>query len=565
MLELDYQARKNIVIVGGVAGGMSCATRLRRLDEHANITVIEKGPFISYANCGIPYALGGIIPRESQLYVQTPDKIHKWFNIDVRTNTELLSIDRTTETVKVRQNEQVESLEYDKLVLALGAAPLVPPIEGVKASHVFHLTTIPDLQHIKAYIATHTVTSAVVIGGAFIGLEAAENLKALGLDVTVVEKSSHVFPLADADMAHPIKKELERNGVKVITDTTVTQITAHQSATGAVHLSNHDPISADLVILATGIRGRTDIPAAAGLQVGKTGLSVNKFMQTSDPDIYAVGDMVETYDRVQDRNVRLALAGPANRQGRLAADHICGREIAYRGNVGASVCKVFDQAIGQVGVSGAQLDLAGVHHECVTVHPAHHAAYYPGAQKLIIRLHFETGTGKLFGAQVTGTESVDKQTDILAVALQAGMTVEDLEHLELAYAPPFGGAKDPVNMAGFVAGNVVRGDVKIVHAADFATGKLRLEDYQVLDVRSPSEFAGGHVAGAVNINLGELRERVGELDKAAKVLVYCFVGYRGYLAHRILTQEGFDVVNLDGGFRSVVEGGFDRNLMVESD
>jgi NADPH-dependent 2,4-dienoyl-CoA reductase/sulfur reductase-like enzyme/rhodanese-related sulfurtransferase len=562
---MSSTVRSRVVIVGGVAGGMSCATRLRRLNEHADITVIEKGPYISYANCGIPYALGGIIANEEKLHVQTPQKIRSWFNIDVQTGTELLSINRAAKAISIRRNSRIESLEYDKLVLALGAEPFIPPIEGAHSSHVFNLATIPDLQHIQRYISDHNPRTAAVIGGAFIGLEATENLKALGLDVTVVERLPHLFPLADRDMVFPIEEELICHGIKLITNAAVSKITAPGSGTpGVVYVDGHDPVQADLVVMSAGIRARTSIAAESGLAIGRTGVSVNEFMQTSDPDVYAVGDMVETYHRVIGKKVQLALAGPANRQGRLAADHIAGRTTKYRGNIGTSVCKVFGQAIGLVGLSSSQLVEAGLQHESVTVHPVNHAGYYPGSQKLVLKVHFEPSTGRLLGAQVTGRDSVDKQTDVLAVAMTGGMTVEDLEHLELAYAPPFGAAKDAVNMAGFVAGNVLRGDVEILHAADFAAGLQRLADYQVLDVRSVDEFAGRHIRGALNIPLGELRGRLGEIDKSKKVLVYCFVGYRGYLAYRILTQLGFSAANLDGGFRAVVEGGFDEGLQAVS-
>ncbi|KAK3390624.1 hypothetical protein B0H63DRAFT_519835 [Podospora didyma] len=565
---------KNIVIAGGVAGGMSCATRLRRLDEHANITVIEKGPYISYANCGIPYALGGVIESDVKLHVTNPQKIESWFNVNVRTNTELVSIDRAAKTVSVRHwqspggpgdgESQVSTLPYDNLILALGAEPLMPPIEGVHSSHVFNLITIPDLQHIQQYIRTTKAHTAVVIGGAFIGLEAAENLQFLGLDVTVVEHSAHIFPIADADMVRPLEDELVRYKVKLLTSTSVTKITPPTSdLPGMLYLTNHDPLQADIVIVAAGIRSRTSIPAAAGLAVGKTGVSVNEFMQTSDPCIYAVGDMVETYHRVLGQNVRLALAGPANRQGRLAADHIAGRKTVYRGNIGTAICKVFGQTIGIVGLSRKQLDtIPGLKHEFVTVHPPNHAGYYPGSQKLVVRVHFDRDTGHLLGGQVTGPDGADKQTDVLAVAITAGMSVEDLEHLELAYAPPFGSAKDPINMVGFVAGNVMRGDVEVAHPADFATGRQMLGDYLVLDVRSVGEFEAGHVAGAVNIPLGELRDRLSELDKSRKILSYCMVGYRGYVACRILKQEGFEVTNLDGGYRAVKMGGYSDDLQV---
>ncbi|VBB84462.1 Putative NADH oxidase [Podospora comata] len=564
---------KGIIIAGGVAGGMSCATRLRRLSEHTPITVLERGPYISYANCGIPYALSGVIPTDDALHVQTPEKITSWFNVDVKINTELVSIDRQNKTVLVndRISGQKDIMPYDKLVLALGAEPITPKgIEGGDGNQVFHLTTLSDLDSIKEYIKTHSVKTVAVIGGAFIGLEAAENLRLLGLEVTVIERLSHIFPPADADMVYPLEKELNAHGVNLITNATVTKILPQE-----VELAHSgQQIPAELVIMAAGVRARLSIPQAAGLKTGKTGLTVNEHMQTSDPNIYAVGDMVETPNLLllgldhPDKNKMLALAGPANRQGRLAADHICGKETKYRGNIGTWVCKVFGKAVGMTGLSAHQLDeISGSNHDWVTVHPVNHAGYYPGSCRLTVKIHFDLKNGKLLGGQVTGPENagVDKQTDVLAVALTAGMTVEDLEHLELAYAPPFGSAKDAVNMAGFVAGNVLRGDVEIVHAADFAfeTSKGRrksLEDYFLLDVRSPKEFASGHIDGAVNIPLGDLRKRLDEVPKDKPIISYCQVGYRGYLGYRILKQDGYDAVNLDGGYRAVFEGGFDDGL-----
>jgi len=572
--------RKRIIIAGGVAGGMSCATRLRRLDEHAEITVLEKGPFVSYANCGIPYALGNVIDGEAKLLVQTPEKIHSWFNVDVRINTELLSINRTSKTVKIRKTEtgEEETLPYDKLVLALGAEPVNPPIEGVKLPHVFHLTTIADLRGIEDYVKSMNPHSAAVIGGAFIGLEAVENLRALGLkEVSVVERSPHVFPeTTDPDMAYPLGKELKKHDVKLYTNANVVKLEP-----GFVHVEGREnPVPADLVIMAAGVRPRVAIPREAGLEIGTSrarALRVNEHMQTSDPDIYAVGDMVETPHRVLGKPTELALAGPANRQGRLVADHICGKKgstVNYRGNIGTSVCKVFDQTIGTVGLSEAHLDRAGIRHNSVTVHPVNHAGYYPGSTRLIMKVHFDHETGAILGGQVVGPDSVDKQMDVLAVAMTAGMTVQDLEHLELAYAPPYGAAKDAVNMAGFVAGNVMRGDLKTVHASDFTStdvkpAKLHLDDFLVLDVRSPHEFGTGHIAGAVNIPIGDLRGSIadGELDEYRgkdshkTIITYCAVGYRGYLAYRILQQDGFErVANLDGGLRAVTEGGFDMSL-----
>ncbi|KAK4183641.1 putative NADH oxidase [Podospora australis] len=563
----SHKQQKRIIIAGGVAGGMSCATRLRRLDEFASITVLEKGPWISYANCGIPYALGGVISEESKLHVQTPEKIQAWFNVEVLTNTELVSINRADKTVVVKTPEGGNEMQYDVLVLALGAEPFVPPVPGLKEREgVFTLVTLGDLRGIETYLTQQhseekKKRNAVVIGGAFIGLEAAENLRLReDIDqVTVIEREGQVFPAqADREMVFPLQKELTKNGVKVHVNANITSVTSD-----SVQVEGVGEVKADLVIVAAGVRARMDIPQQAGLACGKSGVKVNRYMQTtSDKNIYAVGDMVETYHQVLGRDRQVALAGPANRQGRLAADHICGKQTKYRGNVGTSVCKVFEKAIGIVGASSLQLQRTGMRYESVIVHPVNHASYYPGSERLMVKILFDPESGRLLGGQVVGGMSgmVDKQTSVLATAIMGGMTVDDLEHLELAYAPPFGSAKDVVNMAGFVAGNLIRGDVEVVHASDFAEGRQKLEDYYVLDVRSPAEFAGGHVHGAVNINIGELRERLGEVDRRKKVLVYCAIGYRGYLGYRILKQEGYDVVNLDGGFRAVKEGGYDEKL-----
>ena len=544
---------KNVLIVGGVAGGMSAATRLRRLDETAKITVLEKGPYISYANCGIPYNLGGVIEKESALHLQTVPKIKAWFNVDVHVNTELLRIDRGNNTATVRDNKTgIEStLPYDKLILAMGAEAFVPPIKGVHSKHVFHLQTIPDLQQIEAFIVSNNVRRAAVLGGGFIGLEAAENLRKRGLEVSLFEYGPHVFPLVDGDIAERLDTGLVRNGIDLALNARVLEITD-----SSIVAEGRDPTPVDLVIVAVGIRARSAIAKEAGLAVGQKGVTVNESMQTSDPDIYAVGDMVETQHLVTGTAVQTALAGPANRQGRLAADHIAGRAVQYRGNVGTAVCQVFDQTVGLVGLSTDNLKRAGIEHEYVTVHPPQHASWYPGGTPMTMKVAFEVSSGKILGAQIVGGEGVDKRIDVLATAMRGGLTIEDLEHLELGYAPPYGAAKDAINMVGFVGGNVLRGDVKIVHAAEFADGSLNLKDYQVVDVRSPEEFARGHVKGAVNIPIGGLRERMAELSQDKKILTYCYVGYRGYLAYRVLVQNGFDVVNLDGGFKAVSEGGY---------
>ncbi|KIX05354.1 uncharacterized protein Z518_06226 [Rhinocladiella mackenziei CBS 650.93] len=571
--------RKRVVIVGGVAGGMSCATRLRRLDENAEIIVLEKGPFVSYANCGIPYALGNVITDEAKLHVQTSEKIKSWFNIDVKTKAEVLEIDRAAKTVTFgdsseasdRDDEKVRQVSYDKLVLALGAASFRPPVEGINSEHVFTLQTIPDLQNVKAHIAKHGCCNAAVIGGGFIGLEAAENLRLLGLNVTIFEYLPHVFPPIDQDMAEPLHKELQRNGVRLILNARITRIDAAScSAPAAVVLDSSKSIAADIVVVAVGVRARTDVARKAGLEVGKTGLKVNDAMQTSDPDVYAVGDMVETSNLIAHERMQLALAGPANRQGRLVADHICGRKVEFRGNVATAVCKVFDLTVGLVGFSVAGLNRLGLGEsmQFVTVHPPDHASYYPGAEPMTVKVAFEIPSGRLLGAQAVGKKGVDKRIDVLAMAIRAGMTIEDLEHVELGYAPPYGSAKDPVNMAGFVGGNVLRRDVEIIHAEDLVNEQMEAEriephratilnKYSILDVRSPDEFKRGHLVGAINLPLGSLRDHMDSLDKKKKIVVYCWVGYRGYLAYRILKQNDFDAVNLDGGFKSVSEGGYE--------
>jgi NADPH-dependent 2,4-dienoyl-CoA reductase/sulfur reductase-like enzyme len=549
------KAPLKIVVVGGVAGGMSAATRARRLDESASITVFEKGPYPSYANCGIPYALGGVIADEAKLLLQTPQAFKERFNIDVQVNTEALSIDREKHTVDVRTpSHEIKSYPYDKLILSQGAEPFRPPIEGLDLPNVFALQTIPDLQKIKAYISEHGSRRVAIIGGGFIGLEAADAMRELGLEISIVEYAPHVFTIIDADMAESLHTEIRRHGVNLVLNARISRI---QAATGdqpgCIVLADGTSVPADVVLVVVGVRARTELAQQAGLDIGRTGVTVNPFMQTSDSDIYAVGDMVETEHRVIQHPVELALAGPANRQGRLAADNIFGRAVPYRGNVGTSVCKVFDITIASTGLAVHALRKLNQTPLWVTVHPPDHAGYYPGAHPITLKVVFEPETGRLLGAQAVGIAGVDKRIDVLSTAMQAGMTIFDLEHLELAYAPPYGSAKDPVNMAGFVGGNVLRGDVRIVHAEELEGVEAGV---QIVDVRTPGEFARGHIVNAVNLPLNQLREQVQALDKGRPAIVYCQVGYRGYLAYRILTQMGFDVVNLDGGFKAVVDGGF---------
>ncbi|KXL46535.1 hypothetical protein M433DRAFT_8506 [Acidomyces richmondensis BFW] len=435
-----------------------------------------------------------------------------------------------------------------------GAATTYPSIEGIRSEHVFPLRSISDLEKLQQYRRNHELKQVAIIGGGFIGLEAAENLVRLGLHVTILEFLPHVMPQIDSDMAEYLHTELVRNGVKLMLNARIVKVDQpKESNQSFVHLQSGERIPADAVIIAAGIHGNTDLAKKAGLSVSRFGIDVQDTLQTSDPDIYAVGDVVATTNLVSGQVRNLALGGPANRQGRLAADHICGRDVRYRGHIGTSVCKVFDLTIASVGLSVAELTRIGTKFEYVTVHPSDHAGYYPGATPITLKVAFDKATGKLLGAQAVGKKGIDKRIDVLATAIRAGMTISDLQDLELAYAPPYGSAKDPVNMAGFVGANVIAEDVKIVHASDLDG----LAGCQIFDIRSPEEYATGHIKNAINIPLKDLRDRCKEFSKENKTLVYCLVGYRGYLAYRVLKQNGFDnVFNLDGGYKIVSEGGF---------
>lgn len=542
---------KKVVIVGGVGGGMSAATRLRRLDESATITVFEKGAYAGYANCGIPYALGKVIKDDEALILHTPKYFKEYFNIDVYLNTEIVEIDRTNEQVCTRTvgETEIRRVGYDKLILSQGAEAVQPQIVGVDQSHVITLRTISDLQAIRSIMVERCVRDVCIIGGGFISLEAAENLRKMKFGVSIVEQWTHVLPSIDADIAQFLHTELKHNGVKLYLNDTARRI----EDSHVVLASNGREIPAELVILAVGVRARTSLAKMAGLEVGTQGVKVESHMETSDEDIYAVGDMVETKHVIQQQPRVVALGGPANRQGRLAADDIAGRPVHYRGNIGTIICQVFDLTVGLAGLSVSALRDMGQEPLWVTVHPPHHARYYPNAHPITIKTAFEKGTGRLLGVQAVGMAGVDKRIDVLATAMQARMTVFDLEHLELSYAPPYSSAKDPVNMVGFVGSNLLRGDYQIVHAEDINIKNLHA--WQVVDVRTPEEFATGHLPGAINLPIATLRNQKLELDQSMPILVYCYVGYRGYLAYRILSQRGFSVVNLDGGLKTVVEGG----------
>ncbi|KAF2030258.1 FAD/NAD(P)-binding domain-containing protein [Setomelanomma holmii] len=536
---------------------MSFAARARRLCEDATITVFEKGPFVGYANCGIPYALGGLLDSDEALILQTPESITARYNVDVRLGNEVVNINREEKTVEfTTEDGDTQHTAYDKLVLAQGAEPKRPAIPGVEGDNVFTLQTIPDMEYIKCYLARHNSRSVAIIGGGFIGIEAAESFHASGVQVSIIEYMPHVFPPVDQDIAEPLHAEIKKHGVDLYLSARIKEIRhAHEpKSVSEIVLESGEKIKAYIILLVAGVRPRLDLAQQIGLDCNRFGVITNEHMQTTDPNIYAIGDLTCTTNLVIKNQQNLTLAGPANRQGRLVADHIFGKKVAYRGNVGPSVCQVFGLNVAIVGSSMRSLRAQGLTPEYITVHPPNHASYYPGSSPLTIKLAFFKPDGKILGAQTLGKEGVDKRIDFIATAMQAGMTVFDLEHLELAYAPPFGSVKDPVNMAGFVASNVLRGDTEIVHSEDLTPELLGY--WQIVDVRSSDKFEHtGYVRGALLIPVEELREHLDLLDKNKKTLVYCQVGYRGYLAYRILKQNGFEhVVDLDGGFKEVNQG-----------
>jgi len=537
-----------LLIVGGVAGGASAAARARRLDEQADIVMFERGEFVSFANCGLPYHVGNVIAERSSLMVMTPEKFKARVNIDVRTLQEVISIDRAGKSVAVRNVRTGEEYTdtYDKLILATGSTPVRPAIPGADDPDVMQLWTIPDMDRIKSRV-DQGARRAVVVGAGFIGLEVVENLRERGLDVRLVELLPQVLPTLDAEMSQLLTDELQRNGVDVRLGRKVVAIRrvtagAPGSAPLAVSLDDDTELAADLVIMAIGVRPNSALAGGAGLELtDRKGIAVDDHMRTSDPDIYAVGDVVSVTDFVEGSPTQIPLAGPANRQGRIAADNVTGRDSVYRGTLGTSVVKVFDVTAASVGMTERRLKAADAAYEKIYIHPASNATYYPGAAPLAIKLLFDAD-GRILGAQVVGERGVDKRVDVIATAMRGGMTVYDLEELELAYAPPYSSAKDPVNFAGMVAANVLRGDTDLVHCDSIPEGAL------LLDVREPAEYELGHINGAAFIPLGQLRDRLGELPRDRKIIVYCKVGLRGYLAERILKQNGFDAANLSGSW-----------------
>jgi NADPH-dependent 2,4-dienoyl-CoA reductase/sulfur reductase-like enzyme/rhodanese-related sulfurtransferase len=546
---------KRIFIVGGVAGGASCAARARRLDEHAQIVLCERGPYVSFANCGLPYYVGRVIVREDDLLVATPELFRERFNIDVRTECNVEAVDPAQRLLRVRHlaTDRVENWAYDALVLAPGSAPIRPRLPGIDLDGIFTLWTIPDTRRILDWIRARKVKRAVVVGGGFIGLEMTENLHRLGIEVTIVEMQHQIKPALDVEMAAFAHQHLVEAGVEVELGCGVAGFAQGPDRSLDVALADGRHLGTDLVIMAAGVRPRTRLAAEAGLAIGERGgILVDEWMQTSDPHIWAVGDAVQVVDHVTGLPAMVPLAGPANRQGRIAANVICGKKEKYpsfRGVQATSICGVMGLAVAATGVTEKtlrRLDPEGKRwpYAKIYVHPDHHAGYYPDAQTLTVKLIFDRTDGRILGAQAVGKEGADKRIDVIATHLQHGGTVYDLEDSELCYAPQYGSAKDPVNLAGMVAANFLHGDVPTVYWED-----LPGTDALILDVRTPEEYASGHVPGAVNIPIDELRPRLGELPKDREIWSYCYVGQRSYIGVRMMVQHGFSAKNLTGGFR----------------
>ena len=538
-----------IVIVGGVAAGMSAAARARRLSEKAEIVVLERSHYVSFANCGLPYHIGGDIKDRDQLLLQTPQTLAETLNLDVRTGHEVITINRNDQTVTVRElttgRQYIEA--YDKLVLCPGASPIRPNLPGIDHPRIFTLRNIEDMDVIKTII-DKGIKQAVVIGGGYIGVEMAENLRHRGLGVTLVELADQIMPPLDQEMARDLQYHLEYHGVQLRLGTAAASF-ADAEGNVTVTLQDGTELLADFVLLAVGVRPEVGLVKGTGLTLGPCGgILVNAHMQTSDSNIYAAGDAVEVTDTITGDPALIALAGPANRQGRIVADHISGRDSAYTSTQGTAIVKVFEMTGGGTGASEKTLKRKNMLYHKIYIHPSGHASYYPGTTSMHIKLLFAPVDGKILGAQIVGYDGVDKRIDVFATAIRAGMTVYDLEELELAYAPPYGSAKDPVNMAGFVASNFLKGDIDFWYAEEYPAA---IQGGVVIDVRGATEYQAWHVPDAINIPLGQLRSQLDSLPHDKPIFLYCRVGFRSYLAHRILVQSGFNKVKtLAGGSKT---------------
>jgi len=559
-----------VVIVGGVAGGATAAARIRRLDEQAEIVVFERSGYISYANCGLPYYIGGAITDPSELTLQTPESFDARFRVTMKVRHEVTAIHPEKKTVSVHNLETGECFEesYDKLILSPGAKPTQPRLPGVGMEQVFTLRTVEDTFRIREYIDRHQPRSVILAGGGFIGLELAENLRELGMDVTIVQKPKQLMNPFDSDMAAFIHAQMRKHGVKLALGYTVEGFEERDGGVDVL-LQDSQPIHADMVVLAIGVTPDTDLAKQAGLELGiRDSIVVNDRMETSVPDIYAVGDAVQVRHVVTGEEALISLAGPANKQGRIAADNICGRESRYQGSQGSSVIKIFDMTAAATGISETAARRAGLDADSVILSPMSHAGYYPGGKMMTMKVVFEKETFRLLGAQIVGYEGVDKRIDVLAAAIHMGMTGPGLKELDLAYAPPYSSAKDPVNMAGFMMENIADGTLKQWHLSDLDT-LPRDGSVTLLDTRTVGEFRRGHIDGFRNIPVDELRERLEEVEQGKPVYVICQSGLRSYIACRILEGSGYEAYNFSGGFRfydavvndrALIEAAFDCGM-----
>ena len=553
-----------VVIVGGVAGGATAAARIRRLDEQAEIIVFERSGYISYANCGLPYYIGGVIEDPEELTLQTPESFFSRFRVCMKVHHEVTAInrDRKTVTVKNLKTGNIFEESYDKLLLSPGAKPVIPNLPGVNSDKLFTLRTVEDTFRIKECVDLNKPKSAVMVGGGFIGLEMAENLRQLGMEVTIVQRPKQLMNPFDPDMASFIHSEVRKHGVKLALGHTVEGF--RETGNGVeVLLKDSDPIAADMVVLAIGVTPESTLAKEAGLELGlKDSILVNDRMETSDPDIFAVGDAVQVKHFVTGQDTLIALAGPANKQGRIAADNICGGDSSYLGSQGSSVIKVFDMTAASTGLNETNAKKAGISADTVILSPMSHAGYYPGGKVMTMKVVFEKETYRLLGAQIVGYDGVDKRIDVLATAIHAGLKATDLKDLDLAYAPPYASAKDPVNMAGFMIDNISKG-LKQWHLED-ADKLPRDGSVTLLDTRTVGEFRRGHIEGFRNIPVDELRERIDELETGKPVYVICQSGLRSYIATRILEGYGFEAYNFAGGFRFYDAVMHDRALVERS-
>lgn len=536
---------KKIVIIGGVAGGATAAARLRRLDEKSHIVLIERGEHISFANCGLPYYIGETIHDRQKLLVQTVEGMKQRFNLDIRNLTEAINIDRENKTISAKNliTGEVYEESYDQLILSPGAKPIVPPIPGINDANVFTLRNIPDTDKIKSYVDDKKPKHATIIGGGFIGIEMAENLVDRGLNVSLVEKGDQVMGPVDPEMAAYVHQELSAHGVELFLQDGVKSFEGN-----TVILESGKRIETDMTILSIGVKPESTLAQEAGLDTGsRGGIIVDEHLRTNDESIYAIGDAIEVQDYILKQPTIIPLAWPANRQGRIVADNIYGGDQSYPGTLGTSIVKVFDYTVATTGVNEKRLKASDIPYQTVHIHPGSHAGYYPGAEQMAIKLLFSPD-GDIFGAQIVSKKGADKRIDVFATAIKGGLSVRDLPNLELAYAPPYSSAKDPINMAGYVATNILDGDVEIIHWDEIDQA---IHDGEVLiDVRNPNEYEKGSVSGSLNIPLDELRDRLDEIPKGQRINVMCQAGLRGYLASKILWLNGFEVRNVDGGWKT---------------